>query len=317
LARYVGRRLFGMIPVLLIVSIIVFLLLHLAPGDPVDLVLGQERADEEVRAAVRAKLGLDQPLYAQYLRWVGGVLQGDLGYSFRSRVPVSSMILQRSALTIQLTGMAMILALAVSLPLGIVAAVRRNQLPDIISSILAGFGNSMPNFWLGILLIYLFAVILNWLPPSGFVALDKDPWGNLRTLILPTITLASGHAAVLIRTVRSSLLEVLGEDYIRTARSKGLAESMVLRRHALKNALIPVVTIIGMDTGRMLGGAVVTETIFALPGIGRLVVDGVLTRDFPVVQGMTLLMTVALLMSNLVVDVLYAYLDPRIRYGRS
>ncbi len=317
MARYIIQRIVGIVPVLVIVSIVVFLLLRLAPGDPVDLLLGDQRADAEVRAAVRVKLGLDQPLYTQYLLWIAGAAQGDLGYSFRSREPIGSMILQRIPLTIELTGMAMVLALVVSLPLGIAAAVRRNQLPDFVSSILASLGNSMPNFWLGILLIYLFAVNLHWLPPSGYVAFDKDPWGNLRTLILPAITLAAAHAAVITRTTRSSLLEVLGEDYVRTARGKGLAEKMVLSRHALKNALVPVVTIIGMDTGRLLGGAVITETIFALPGIGRLVVDSVLARDFPIVQAMTLVMTLALLMSNLLVDVLYAYLDPRIRYGRS
>ena len=207
MARYIIQRLIGILPVLLIVSIVVFLMLRLAPGDPVDLLLGDQRADPEVRAAVRAKLGLDQPLYTQYLLWIGNIAHGDLGYSFRSREPIGGMILQRFPLTIELTGMAMLLALVASLPLGIAAAVRRNQWPDFISSILASLGNSMPNFWLGILLIYLFAVNLHWLPPSGYVAIDKDVWGNLRTLILPAITLAAAHAAVITRTTRSSLLE--------------------------------------------------------------------------------------------------------------
>lgn len=315
MARYVFQRLIGMLPALFVVSIFVFLLLHLTPGDPVDLVLGDQKADPEVRAAVREQLGLDQPLYIQYLRWLADVVQGDLGYSFRSHVAIGAMIVERFPLTIELTFMAMALALAVSLPLGIAAAVHRNQWPDIVSSILASFGNSMPNFWLGILLIYLFAVTLHWLPPSGYVPLTKDVWGNLRTLILPAITLAAAQAAIFTRTVRSSLLEVLCEDFVRTARGKGLAENVILNKHAMKNALVPVVTIIGMNTGRLLGGAVITETVFALPGIGRLVVDGVLTRDFPIVQAMTLVMTLALLLSNLLVDVLYAYLDPRIRYG--
>jgi peptide/nickel transport system permease protein len=317
MSRYVLERLIAMLPVLFLVSIIVFLLLHLAPGDPVDMILGPESADPQVIAALRTKLGLDQPLPVQYLRWMTAVVQGDLGYSFRSHIAVSDAIFQRLPMTVELTAAAMLIALVVALPLGVAAAVNRNGLPDAISSVLAGLGNSMPNFWLGILLIYLFAVKLHWLPPSGYIAPLQDPLGNLRTLLLPAVTLSAAYAAVITRMTRSSLLEVLREDYVRTARGKGLKESLVLNRHAMRNALIPIVTIVGMETGRLLGGAVVTETVFALPGIGRLMVDAVLTRDFPIVQALTLFITLILLLSNLLVDVLYAYLDPRIRYHGS
>jgi peptide/nickel transport system permease protein len=314
-ARYIFHRLVSMLPVLLLVSLIVFSLIHLSPGDPVDLILGEERADAEVIAALRADLGLDQPLYVQYLRWLNGLVHGDLGYSFRSRIPVWDAIVQRLPTTIELTVAAMMIALFVSLPLGTIAALHRNTWPDFLNSILASLGASMPNFWLGVLLIYLFAVNLHWLPPSGYISPFKNPWGNLRSMVLPALALSAAYAAVVMRMVRSSLLEVLNEDYVRTARAKGLTEWLVLFRHTMRNALIPIVTIVGMETGRLLGGAVVTETVFALPGVGRLAVDAVLTRDFPIVQAVTLLMTGALLLSNLVVDLLYGFLDPRIHHG--
>ena len=314
MTRYILRRLLLALPVLLLVSVGIFSLVHLAPGDPLTAILGEERADPQVIAVLEARLGLDQPPPIQYLRWLGRVVQGDLGYSFYLRQQVGQVILDRLPVTLQLAAMAVVLSLLLALPLGILSATRRGSWLDLLSSTLAAIGSSMPAFWLGVLLILVLAVQYRLLPPYGYVRPTDDLLGNLKSLILPSITLAAGYTAVLSRLIRASLLDVLGEDYIRTARSKGLRERIVIAQHGVRNALLPVITVVGLETGRLLGGAVVTETIFALPGIGRLAVDSVLSRDFQTMQGVTLLMAGALLLSNLVADLLYGAADPRIRY---
>jgi len=309
------RRLLTMIPVLVLVSLIAFGVTSLLPGDAALAILGESLAkDEKLYQSLRRELGLDLPVYAQYLRWGGRVLTGDLGVSIRSKQPVLEAILQRLPPTVQLTMMSLTLALVVALPIGLMSAVRPNSWADMVGTVLALSGVAVPHFWLGILLMFLLAVWLGLLPPSGYARLLDDPLASLRLMIMPCMTLATGLAAVVTRQVRSALLEALQDDYIRTARSKGLEERAVVVRHALRNALIPVVTIIGMQTGRLFGGAVVVETIFSIPGIGRLAVDSIFYRDFPVLQGVVLLMAVAVLLINLATDILYGYIDPRIRY---
>jgi peptide/nickel transport system permease protein len=314
MAAYVARRLVGMVPVLFLVSLVIFMLIHLTPGDPVLVMLGEE-ASPEARDRLRSELGLDQPLPVQYAIWAGRVARGDLGRSIRTHQPVSEAILQRLPVTIELALAAMLIALVIAVPAGIISALRRNSAADMTSSIVALLGVSVPNFFLAVLLIWTFALNLRWLPPIGFVPLIQDVGANLKGLIMPALTLGTAVAAVITRQMRGSLLEVLGNDYIRTAWSKGLSEGMVIQRHALKNALIPVVTVAGLRMGNLLGSAIITETIFALPGVGRMVVDSIFQRDFPMVQGITLYLAVLFLFINLLVDLTYAYLDPRIRYG--
>jgi peptide/nickel transport system permease protein len=313
-AVYILRRLLAMIPVLILVSLIVFSLIHLTPGDPALAMLGEEATPQNV-ATLRAKLGLDQPLPIQYLKWLGSVVQGDLGRSIRSNQPVSEAIAERLPVTLELAVLAMVISLLIAIPAGIIAAMRRNSALDGASTVLALLGVSLPNFFLAILLVYLFAVQLRWLPPFGFTAMSKDLGANLKGMILPAITLGTALAAIVTRRMRSSLLEVLDQDYIRTARAKGLTEARMVRFHALKNALMPVVTIVGLQIGGLLGGAIITEQIFVLPGIGRLLVDSIFQRDFPLIQGVVLFVSLAFLFSNLAVDLAYAYLDPRIRYS--
>jgi peptide/nickel transport system permease protein len=286
----------------------------LTPGDPLTAILGEERADPQVIAVLRERLGLDQPPPVQYLRWMGRLLQGDLGYSYVLRQQVGQAIVDRLPVTLELTLISVVLSLIIAIPLGILSATRRGSWLDLLSGGLAALGSSMPAFWLGVLLILVLAVNFRLLPPSGYVRLSDDVLGNLKSLLMPSITLAVGYTSVLSRLVRASLLDVLHEDYVRTARAKGLRGQAVIWRHALGNALLPVITVVGLETGRLLGGAIVTETIFALPGIGRLAVDAVVSRDFQTVQAVTLLMAGALLLSNLIADLLYGVADPRIRY---
>ncbi|MBI4014269.1 MAG: ABC transporter permease [Candidatus Rokubacteria bacterium] len=310
---YLLRRLASMVPVLLVVSVVVFSLIHLTPGDPVAIML-REEADPATAAALRAALGLDRPLPIQYLTWLGRAARGELGRSIRTNQPVSQAILERLPVTLTLAAAATLLALLVALPAGIVSAVRRNSLADVAGTVAALSGVSLPNFWLAILLIFVFSVTLGWLPPLGWVSPLRDPWGGLRSLVLPAVTLGTAMAAVVMRMTRSSLLEVLQLDFVRTARAKGLREGGVLLRHALRNALIPVVTVVGLQAGALLGGAIITETVFALPGVGRLLVDAIFQRDFPLVQGVVLFLALNFLVINLAVDLAYAVLDPRIRY---
>lgn len=311
---YIMRRLLGMVPVLLLVSVLVFSLLHLTPGDPAQSILGEEATPEAI-AALRAKLGLDQPLPVQYVRWLGSTLRGDLGRSIRSNQPVSEAIVEKLPVTIELALLAMLVSLTIAIPAGIISAMRRNSAVDALSTFFALLGVSLPNFFLAILLILVFSLTLGWLPPFGYQPLTEGIGGNLLRMILPAVTLGTALAAIVTRMMRSSLLEVLDQDYIRTARAKGLREGRMVRAHALKNALMPVVTIVGLQIGGLLGGAIITESIFVLPGIGRLLVDSIFQRDFPLVQGVVLFVSLAFLFSNFAVDLMYAYLDPRIRYG--
>ena len=314
MGAYLIRRLATMVPVLVVVSVVVFSIIHLTPGDPVAIML-REDADPAAAAALRKVLGLDRPLPIQYLTWVGRAARGELGRSIRTNQPVAEAILERLPVTLSLAGASTLLALAVALPAGILSAVRRNSVADVTGTLAALSGISMPNFCLATLLILLFSVKLGWLPPLGYVSPAKDFWAGLRSLILPSITLGTAMTAVVMRMTRSSLLEVLQLDFVRTARAKGLGGTVVLLRHALRNALIPVVTVVGLQAGALLGGAIITETIFALPGVGRLLVDAIFQRDFPIVQGVVLLLAVNFLLVNLLVDIAYGYLDPRIRYG--
>ncbi|HSB68624.1 MAG TPA: nickel ABC transporter permease [Candidatus Methylomirabilis sp.] len=314
MGAYLIRRLATLVPVLVVVSVVVFSIIHLTPGDPVTIML-REDADPAAAAALRKVLGLDRPLPIQYLTWVGRAARGELGRSIRTNQPVAEAILERLPVTLSLAGASTLLALAVALPAGILSAVRRNSVADVTGTLAALSGISMPNFWLATLLIFLFSVKLGWLPPLGYVSPAKDFWAGLRSLILPSITLGTAMTAVVMRMTRSSLLEVLQLDFVRTARAKGLGGAVVLLRHALRNALIPVVTVVGLQAGALLGGAIITETIFALPGVGRLLVDAIFQRDFPIVQGVVLLLAVNFLLVNLLVDIAYGYLDPRIRYG--
>ena len=307
------RRLAATIPVLLLVTAGVFALIHLTPGDPIDAMMA-ESVDDSVKRELRRELGLDRPLYVQYMSWMGRLLQGDLGRSIRNQEPVVENVGRRIRPSLQLAGLAMAISLLVATPVGILSAARRNSPIDRVGTSFALFGICMPNFLIALLLIFVFGVTLRWLPISGYVDPLEEPWDGLRSLALPAITLGLALAAVITRTLRSSMLEALSEDYIRTARAKGLPDGAVVRRHALRNALIPVVTVLGLQLGTLIGGAVITEYVFALPGVGRLVVDAVFARDYPLVQGVVLLIAVGFILSNLAVDLIYGWIDPRIRY---
>ena len=309
---YIIKRLIAMLPVLALVSLIVFTIIHLTPGDPALIMLGEE-ATPQALAALRHELGLDQPLPVQYLVWLSHVLRGDLGRSIRTNQPVIEAITQRLPVTLELTTLAMVISIMAAIPAGIISATRRNSASDLISTTLALLGISMPSFFLAILLIFVFSLKVRWLPPMGYTPFQKGVWENLRGMVLPAVTLGTAAMAIVARLTRSTLLEALQQDYIRTARAKGLREQAVIYSHALKNAMIPITTILGLQIGFLLGGAVITETIFALPGVGRLVVASIFERDFPLVQGVVLVLALMHLVINLIVDLLYAYLDPRIR----
>jgi len=312
--RFIGARLLGTLPVVLILSIGVFLMLHLTPGDPVQIMLGQD-ADPQAIAALRAELGLDQPLPVQYVRWAGNALHGDLGRSIRTNQPVTDAIVSRLPVTIELSLVALVISLVIGLPAGMLAAVRRNSLLDLASTGVALAGVSLPSFFLGILLILVFALRLRWVPPSGYTPLVQDPAMNVKQMLMPAIALGAALAGIVARLMRSSLLEVLGADYMRTARAKGLSEPASVIGHAVQNALLPVVTTVGLQVGALLGGAILIETIFALPGIGRLAVDSIFARDFPIVQGVVLFLALVRVLSNLIADLLYGRLDPRIAHA--
>jgi peptide/nickel transport system permease protein len=311
--RLVLRRLLATIPVLVLVTAGVFALIHLTPGDPIDVMMA-ESVDATVKANLRRELGLDQPIYVQYAAWTWRLLHGDLGRSIRNGEPVIENVGRRIRPSLQLAALAMAISLVVATPLGILSAARRNTSVDRVGTTFALFGICMPNFLLALLLIFFFGVKLRWLPISGYVDPLEEMLPGLRSLVLPALTLGLALAAVVTRTLRSSMLDALSEDYVRTARAKGLSESSIIRGHVLKNALIPVVTVLGLQLGTLIGGAVITEYVFALPGVGRLVVDAVFARDYPLVQGVVLLIAVGFILSNLAVDLLYGWIDPRIRY---
>ncbi len=312
MGRFLLGRLIAVIPVLVLVSAGVFLLIHLTPGDPIDAMMA-ESVDAGVKAELSRQLGLDQPIHVQYLRWMGRLLRGDLGRSIRNGQPVVEDVARRLRPSLELALLAMLIALLVAFPLGMLSAARRNTAADGAGTAFALLGICMPNFLVALLLIFLFGVTLRWLPISGYTDPLDELVDGVRSLALPAVTLGLALAAVITRTLRSSLLETLTEDYVRTARAKGLSEWRVIRGHVLKNALIPVVTVLGLQLGTLIGGAVITEYVFALPGVGRLVVDAVFARDYPLVQGVVLLIAIAFILSNLLVDILYGWIDPRIR----
>jgi peptide/nickel transport system permease protein len=314
--RFLARRALTTIGVLLCVSAMAFSLVLLLPGDPALAILGDQQArDQQLYQRLRAELGLERPLALQYAHWAARAARGDLGRSVRTGHPVLGLVVERLAPTLQLSALAMVLAVAIALPAGIVSAARPRSWADSVASVFAMGGVGIPHFLLGILLIYVFAVWLQWLPPSGYAPLTEGLRANVRLMALPALTLGLGLAAVLMRQIRSALLDVLRQEYITTARSKGVSERRVVGIHALRNALVPVLTIIGLQMGRLFGGAVVVETIFGIPGVGRLAVDSIFFRDFPVVQGVVLVLAVAVLLSNFLTDLLYAVVDPRIRYA--
>lgn len=303
--RYVVAKLILTIPLLLGVTFALFVIGQLTPGDPVLIMLG-ERALPEEAARLRTSLGLDQPWYVQYLQFVGNLLRGDLGISYRSKLPVTQEVVSRLPATAELAAAALVFAVTLGLSMGIISAVKRNTIVDRIAILIAMLGSSMPVFWSGLLLIVLFAVNLGWLPASGR--------GTPAHLIMPAIALGASGAALIARITRSSMLESLSQDYVRTARAKGLGERIVILRHALKNALIPVVTVVGLQIGGLLGGAVLTETVFSWPGIGLLTVQAIGQRDFPVLRASVLLVATIFTLINLGLDILFVQLDPRIKY---
>ncbi|MGD8998735.1 MAG: ABC transporter permease [Anaerolineae bacterium] len=314
---YLFKRFLLAVPTLFGASVIIFLLIHIAPGDPVRVMLGP-MDDPALRAKLVRQLGLDLPLYQQYLRWLGKALQGDLGISvtIQRGAPVAELLVQRYAVTLELALLSIIIAVVIAVPAGVISALRQNRLSDHLSRIVAMTGVSVPNFFLGIMLILLIGVFLRqpW-ATGGFVPLKQGLRDNLRQMLLPALALGTAYSAIVMRMLRSSMLDVMSQDYVRTARAMGIGWSSIIRRDIVKNALIPVTTVMGNAIGYLLGGSVVTETIFRLPGIGRLIIIGVDRRDYPVIQGIVLSIVVIRIVINLSVDILYSVIDPRIRYG--
>ncbi len=311
---YTIRRLVLMLPVALVVSTVVFLLLYLTPGDPVGVILGPE-AMEQQKAELRTRLGLDQPAHVQLLRWYGRLVQGDLGTSIFLHKKVTLAFLERLEPTLMLTLFALMFAVMIGLPAGMLAAKLRGSWFDTASMLIAITGVSMPTFWIGLNLIFVFAVTLGWLPVAGYQPLSRGVWEHLRYMLMPAFTIGFAQSALLARMTRSMMLDVLSQDYIRTARSKGVAELWVLFRHALRNAIIPLITTVGLSFALLLGGAVISEQIFNIPGVGRLLIQGVARRDYPLVQGVLLIIAAVYMCVNLLVDLTYALLDPRIRHS--
>jgi peptide/nickel transport system permease protein len=309
---YVVRRVAQIVPTLVFVSMLIFGLQQLLPGDPAIVLAGEER-DPNVVAYLHKKLHLDEPLPVRYLYWIDGVVHGDLGESLRLQKPVLALILEKLPVTIELAFIAILIALAIGIPSGIVSAVRRGSAWDYGANVVALWGLSTPNFWLGIMLILLFSVTLGWLPASGFVSPFENLKGNLAALIMPAFVLGNAIAAVLMRHTRSAMLQVLSSDYVRTARAKGLPERGVILKHALRNALIPVITLGALELGTLLSGAVLTEQVFTIPGFGKLIVDAVFNRDYAVVQGVVLFTATAYITLNLIADIAYVIVNPQIR----
>ena len=312
--QYILRRLLLLIPILLGVSLVVFTLIRLIPGDATLLAIGvDQRITEEQRELVRKSYGLDQPAPVQYLRWLEHVVQGDLGTSLRTRRTVNEELRLRLPVTLQLTVFAAILGTIPALAVGIVAAVRRNSALDYVATIATLTGISVPNFLLATVLVLIFSIWLRWLPPIGYVEFERDPIGNFKTMLLPALSLSLPFAAVMMRNTRSAVLEVLGQEYVRVARAKGLSERRVLNRHVMVNASLPILTVAGIQVASLLGGTVIIETIFALPGIGRYTYEAISNRDYPVVQGVTIVVATIFVLVSMAVDILYAVLDPRLR----
>ena len=315
MTQYILRRLIQSVFIIWGCATLVFFMIRMIPGDPVVMMLGPEYTPEAA-AAIRVKLGLNEPLAVQYVRWFRNLLTGDLGGSIASGEAVTSIIKTGLPKTLSLAAVSFLIAVAIAVPAGIIAALKRNSVIDYAASVIAFIGVSMPSFWFGIILILIFAVQLRWLPAIGYSDLREDGFVEwFKRLILPSLAIGAGYSAILMRFVRAGLLEVLGSDYVRTARAKGVRERAVVVRHALRNALIPVVTVIGIQLALLLSGAVVTETVFSIRGIGRILVAAIFDRDYPIVQGVILLVAVIFVLANLVVDIVYTFLDPRIHYG--
>ena len=310
---HLAGRLLQVIPTIVLVSMLVFALQQLMPGDPAVVLAGEERGDPVVLAQIRSELWLDRSIPVQYLHWIGGVLHGDLGFSWRIRQPVAALVAEKLPVTLQLGAMAFVIALCIGVPMGILSAAQRNRPLDYIANLVGLAGLSTPNFWLGIMLILLVSVKLGWLPPSGYVPLREDWQQSLATTIMPAFVLGNSIAAILMRHTRSAMLGALDQDYIRTARAKGLREWRVVLHHAFRNALVPVVTLGALELGTLLSGAVLTEQVFSIPGFGKLVVDAVFNRDYPVVQGVVLVTAGLFILLNLLADVLYVVINPRLR----
>lgn len=315
LVQYIARRFLLTIPAMLAMSVVVFMMIRLIPGDPAEVILGL-RATPETLQELRDDLRLNDPIWVQYGSWLGGVLRGDLGVDYRTHEPISEQLMARLPVTLEMAFLAMLISSLLAIPLGLLAATRRG-VAEHATTALSLVGISIPDFWLGVMLILVVSLGLGWLPSSGYVPMSESLSGNLKTMLLPSLTLALNLAAVTARTVRTSVLDVLNRPYVRTARAKGLKEQAVVAGHIVKNAAIPVITVMGLQLGYVLGGAIVIEQIFSLPGIGRLTLNAVLERNYPVVQGAVLLITFAVMLVTIFTDALYAVLDPRVRarYG--
>jgi ABC-type dipeptide/oligopeptide/nickel transport system permease component len=332
---YLLRRVIATVPVVVLISLLVFLLIHAAPGDPADLLLSEEASPQDI-ADARRRWGLDQPIYVQYLRFLANILSGDLGTSFRYADPVITLIGERLPATIELAIASMLIAIILGIPLGVWAGAKPNSWADNLGSVCGFFGISMPNFWFGIMLILVVSGYFNWLPSSGrstygvaqgsetgFYILQSlaagnmtAAWDGIKYIIMPAIALGTGMMGLIMRVTRSSVLEIMNEDYVRTARAKGLGESTVLWRHVLRNALVPVITVVGLELGTLLSGSIIVETVFAWPGSGSLLISAIQSRDYPLITGTVLTYTIAFVVINFTIDILYALIDPRIRFGK-
>jgi peptide/nickel transport system permease protein len=316
LRTYLTRRLLSGLPVLLGVSILVFVMMRLIPGDVVDRILGSEVGlTEERRAELRRLFGIDRPLHIQYLDWISHVVRGDLGISLLNRRPVFDDLLLRVPVTLELAMLSLLIAVMIGIPLGVLSASRRYQWPDYLGSFFALVGVSIPNFWLATMLILVLSLGLGWFPSAGYIPFAQDPWQNLKLMVLPATALGIAEAAALMRMVRSATLEVLQREYVRTAQAKGLTELRVLMRHVLANALIPVLTVVGLSSGYLLAGTIIIEGVFSIPGVGRFALMGIMNRDYPVIQGAILFIAFVYFLINLIIDLLYGVVDPRIHYS--
>ena len=332
---YLLRRVIATIPVVVLISLLVFLLIHAAPGDPADLLLSEEASPQDI-ADARRRWGLDQPIYVQYLRFLANILSGDLGTSFRYADPVITLIGERLPATIELAIASLLIAIILGIPLGVWAGAKPNSWADNLGSMFGFFGISMPNFWFGIMLILVISGYFNWLPSSGrstygvaqgsetgFYIIQslaagnmKAAWDGIKYVIMPAIALGTGMMGLIMRVTRSSVLEIMNEDYVRTARAKGLGERTVLWRHVLRNALVPIITVVGLELGTLLSGSIIVETVFAWPGSGSLLIAAIQSRDYPLITGTVLTYTIAFVVINFTIDILYALIDPRIRFGK-
>lgn len=314
MGRFLRRRLLAVIPLVLLVTALVYSLVLLLPGDPAIALVGLENASEERLRAIRERLGLDRPIHVQYLRWLGRLARGDFGTSLRTGEPVLAALVGRAPVTLGLALASTAVGLAIGCPLAVLAAYRRGTAADALARGLAALGVAVPNFWLGAMLVLILALQLRWLPATGYASLLEEPGTALMHLVLPTLTLGASAVAEVMRQLRSSLQDVLGSEYVRTARAKGLGDGRVVAKHALRNALVPIVSVAAVTVNRIMGATVVVESIFALPGLGRLNLESVLNRDFPMLQGAVLLMALLVVAINLLADLAYGWVDPRIRY---